>query len=305
MSIINIAARPKYVYIGKNTAQIQKITCVADVASSLNSKYFLFHDSAGAKHYAWLNVGGTGVDPAPAGGWVEHEVAFAANASATTIATAIAAVLTAVTGFDATASASVITLTHTAVGYAQPARDAELTDATVFAFKVTTQGQIEKSAGCLKGDIELSGFAQNKVEITCHASGTTVKDERITGYSKPELKFTLQETDKQSLQEILVMYGMPVFTPVGADKDAVFGYGPSNVGGANPKVYIRMHPVELDATDKSEDMNFWTAELGLDTFNFSGENLSEIPATFSIYPDETKPKGIQFFMIGDALKAGY
>lgn len=101
------------------------------------------------------------------------------------------------------------------------------------------------------------------------------------------------------------MYGMPVFTPVGADKDAVFGYGVANIGGSNPKVYIRLHPVELDATDKSSDWNIWTAELGLDTFTFSGENISEIPAKFAIYPDESKPKGIQFFMIGDALKAGY
>ena len=67
--------------------------------------------------------------------------------------------------------------------------------------KVTTLGSTEVSAGCLSGDIELSGFEQNKIEITCHASGTTVKDERITGYAKPELAFTLQETDKVSLQK--------------------------------------------------------------------------------------------------------
>lgn len=299
MSIQNIAVRPMYVYIGKDTAQVQTITTVADVAGSLGGKYFLIHTPT-VKHYVWFNTGSS-VDPAPAGGWTEIEVAITSGASASAVATALQGVLDVFTGFNATVSGNVVTVTNVATGYAQPAIDAD----SGFAFKVTTLGQSEVSAGCLSGDIELSGFEQNKIEITCHASGTTVKDERITGYAKPELAFTLQETDKVSLQKILVMYGMPVFTPVGADKEAVFGYGPANVGGSNPKVYIRMHPVDKDASDKSSDWNFWTAELGLDTFSFSGENLSQIPATFSIYPDETKPKGIQFFMIGDAAKAGY
>jgi hypothetical protein len=303
--IENISVRPHYVYIGSNIAQLQTITCVADVASSLQNKYFLFHSAAGVKHYAWFDVGGAGVDPVPAGGWTGHTVAITAGATASVVAAALQTVLDAITGFDASVSGFIVTLTNSAVGYAQPAIDAAGSSKTGFAFKVTTLGQIEKSAGCLKGDISLSGFSQQKIEITCHASGTTVKDQRITGYDKPELAITLQETDKASIQEIMVMYGMPVFTPVGADKEAIFGYGPANVGGSNPKVKIRMHPVDKDAADKSSDFNFWSAELGLDTFNFSGENLSEIPATFSIYPDETKPVGIQFFMVGDAVKAGY
>lgn len=304
MSIENVKVRPMYVYIGKDTAQIQTIKCVADVSSSLQNKYFLFHDSAGVKRYAWFNVATLGTDPAPAGGWTGHAVAISSNDTASAVATALAAVLTAVSGFDAAASGAVVTLTATAIGYAQPAIDS-VAAPTGFAFKVTTLGQTKLSAGCIQGDIEMSGFAQSKVEITCHHTGTTIQDERISGYEKPVLAFTLQETDKASLQKIMVYYGMPVFTPVGADKEAVFGYGPANVGSSNPKVLINMHPVELDSSDKSEDWNVWTAELSLDTFNFSGESVSVFPATFNIFPDTTKPKGIQFFMIGDAAKAGY
>lgn len=303
MSVQNIEAKPMQVFIGKDTAQIQTIKCVADVSSSLQNKYFLFHDSAGVKRYAWYSTG-AGVDPAPAGGWIGSAIVIVANDSATAVATATAAILTAVSGFDAASSGAVVTLTATAVGYAQPAIDS-VAAPTTFAFKVTTLGQTKLSAGCLQGDIELSGFAQQKIEIKCHHTGSTVIDERISGYDKPVLSFTLQETDKASLQKILVYYGMPVFTPVGADKEAVFGYGPANVGGANPRVLITMHEVADEASDKTNDWNFWTAELALDTFNFSGENVSVFPATFNIYPDETKPKGIQFFMVGDAAKAGY
>ena len=100
MPIQNIKINPMLVTFGKDVYQVQTITCVADVASSLQNKYFLFTDSAGAKRYAWFNVGGLGVDPAPAGGWTSHPVAITANTSATGVATALAAVLTAVTGFD-------------------------------------------------------------------------------------------------------------------------------------------------------------------------------------------------------------
>ena len=304
MPIQNVQIRPMYVTIGKDIVQAQSITCVPDVASSLQNKYFLFMDAAGAKRYAWFNVATLGVDPAPVFG-TGHVVAIAANATATAVATALAAILTAVTGFDAAASGYIVTLTHTAIGYAQPAYDAASPNGTGFSFRVLTLGMTASSAGCIEGDIEMGGFEQDKVEITCHDSGTTIKNELISGYSKPTISFTLQETDKASLKKILIMAGMKSFTPIGADKDEVFGYGPANVGGQNPKVLINLHPVALDASDKTEDWNIWSAELGLDTFTFSGENVSTVPASFNIYPDETKPKTIQFFMIGDAAKAGY
>lgn len=302
MSISNVKIQPMYVYLGADLEQVQTISCIP--GTTLGGKYFLFHDSAGAKHYAWFNTGAS-VDPAPAGGWTENEVTILVGDSATQIATKLAAVLTAVTGFDATSAGAIVTLTATATGYAQPARDAIGAAATGFAFKVTQIGSVERSAGCIQGDIELSGFEQDKVEITCHASGTTVKSELVSGYQKPTLGFTLQETDKDSIKKVMLDYGMYSLTPVGADAVEVFGYGPNNVGGSNPTIPVRLHPVALDASDKSEDWNVWKGELSLDTFTFSGESVSTIPVSLNIFPDESKPKSIQFFMIGDAAKAGY
>jgi hypothetical protein len=301
MSVTNVKVKPQYVYFGENTAQVEEIICVADVSSSLQNKYFTFFDHAGLKRYAWFNVGAAGVDPAPVGGWTGHAVAISANASATAVATALNAVLTAVTGFDAAASGSTVTLTHTAVGYAQPARDIN----TGFAFSVATIGMELEEIGCLDGDIEISGFTQQKLEITCHHSGSTVLDERITGYDKLEIGLTIKETNKEKIKDIFTKQGMGSFTPVGADKEEVFGYGVTRVGRANPKFRVKFHEVGVDASNKTNDWNFWSCELGIDTLNFSGENVSVIPATLTVYPDATKPAGIQFFMIGDAAKAGY
>jgi hypothetical protein len=301
MSLDNVSMRPQTVYFGTTQVQIQTIKCVADVSSSLNNKYFVFHDSSGAKRYAWFNVGAAGSDPAPAGSWTGHVVAISANASASTVATALTAVLTAVSGFDATSSGATVTLTATATGYAQPARDID----TGFAFKVTQVGATERAVGCLKGDISLTGFAVNKVDVTCHDTGSTVKKQIVSGYENPTLELVLQETDKASLKQVMIDYGMTSFTPVGTDKEEVFGYGPTNVGGDNPKILVRLHPTELDASDKTEDTNFWKCELNLDSFLWSGENVSELPVSMTVFPDTTKPTSIQFFMIGNATLAGY
>lgn len=301
MSVSNIKIKPQYVYLGSAVAQVQEIICVADVSSSLQNKYFTFMDTAGAKHGVWFNVGGAGVNPAPAGGWTMQAVAISANATATAVASALQAVLTATSGFDASVDDYTVTLTATATGYAQPARDVN----TGFAFEVTTWGDTETEAGCLDGDIEVSGFTQQKLEITCHHSGSTVLDERITGYDKLEISLVLKETTKAKLLAAFAKLGMGSFTPIGADKDEVFGYGPALVGSNNPKFEVRFHAVGVDSSNKADDWNFWKCEMQIDTLNFSGENVSTIPATLTVYPDDTKPVGIQFFMIGDAAKAGY
>ena len=82
------------------------ITCVADVSSSLNSTWIGFEASDAVKHYAWFNVGGAGVDPAIAGR-TGVAVAIAVNATAATVATALAAAIDGLGGglkFEASAS---------------------------------------------------------------------------------------------------------------------------------------------------------------------------------------------------------
>lgn len=298
----NVQIKPHQVYLGKDVAQVQTIK--TQPGTLLGAKYFLFHDSSGAKRYAWFDTGAS-VDPAPAGGWTGHVVAVLVGDTATQIATKLAAVLTAVSGFDAASSGDVVTLTATDNGYAQPARDSVGAPATNFAFKVTVLGSVERLISCVQGDLEITGFEQTKVEVKCHDTGATVQKEIISGYTNPVLTMTLQETDKESIKKVLIDSGMVSFTPVGADAVEVFGYGANNVGGSNPKVPVRLHPVALDSSDKSEDWNLWAAELGLDTYLMSGENVSTFPVNLKMYPDSTKPKTIQFFMIGDAAKAGY
>jgi hypothetical protein len=68
------------------------VLCSPDVSLSLQNKYFTIRDADDDKHHVWFNVNGAGADPAPASS-TGHPVAIATNASASTIAAAIATAL--------------------------------------------------------------------------------------------------------------------------------------------------------------------------------------------------------------------
>ncbi len=89
-SVGNIKIEPVNV-----TWQIEEqwmVKCFADVSSSLNNKYFKIRNGLDAKFHVWMNVAGAGSDPAPSGS-TPIQIAIAANDTADTIATAIAAAL--------------------------------------------------------------------------------------------------------------------------------------------------------------------------------------------------------------------
>lgn len=118
------------------TAEVTSITCVADVSGSLNNDYFIINTANDAiGYYVWMNVNSLGVDPMVAGR-TGVPVALATNATATQVATAVAAALDALAGFVSTSSGAVVTCTNASTG---STTDAAAT-AIAFTISVTTQG---------------------------------------------------------------------------------------------------------------------------------------------------------------------
>lgn len=303
-NVENIKIQPMQVLLGVSRMQVQKIVCRADTAAKpLDGKYFTFQDSAGAKHYAWLDIG-VAADPAPAGGWSGHAVACTALDSADTIAGLLATVLGAVSGFDAVADGNNVILTHTAAGFANPARDASGSNATDFDFSVSVAGSTEVDVGCIAGDIGFSGLAPDEVDVNCHGEGTTVIAKLVTGYPPLEVTMAFQETDKESLRRAFIAAGQYPVVPVGAGATEVFGYGSDALFKQIPTTQLRLHPVGKADADRTEDYTFWKVRLAFDELTFSGENVRTVPVTFAVFQDMTKLNNINFFMIGDSTQAG-
>lgn len=122
------------------TRQVQTVSTVADVAGSLNSKFFTFYDGGNAHgYYVWYNINAAGVDPAPAG-LTGIAVAGATAASANTLATATRAAINAVSGIGVVASGATnaVILTNSSPGTATAAANGAASPG--FSYAVGTAG---------------------------------------------------------------------------------------------------------------------------------------------------------------------
>jgi hypothetical protein len=141
--------------------QVSTIQTVADNDGTLNNKYFLITTANNeVLYYIWFNVGGNGVDPTVAYA-TGVPVNIYTNSSASVVATALAAALTAVNGganWSASATGSSVTITYQSVGPANLPTDgyaalstaaasayyvvpASLNRGTGFSYAITTLGQ--------------------------------------------------------------------------------------------------------------------------------------------------------------------
>jgi hypothetical protein len=121
VGLVNQAGADRGTYLAGFTAavaEIQTITTVADVAGSLNNKYFFLNEPApGVGIYVWFNVGGAGVDPGPFAGRTSVMVAISSGASANTVASAVNTALNTLTGrFSSSAATNIVTATNSVAG---------------------------------------------------------------------------------------------------------------------------------------------------------------------------------------------
>jgi hypothetical protein len=300
LTVENIKIEPMKVTFGEDVMQSELITCVADVAASLNSKYFVFYTTGGTKHYAWFDVGNTGVDPAVSGG-TGHEIDISSGASAAAVASALQAVLTAISGFDATADGAVVNLVATSAGYAKPAHEGAA--ATGFSFQVVKYGSSAAEVGYTDGDIEIAQET-SYVDVTAHQSGTEVNSQIPTG-SSMSVTINLKETTVAQLRKVLLGEGNSLIPDgTGVSSTEVMGKGTAQqfIQTIARAQKLNLHPVVLASSNLSRDWSFWKAFPKISSLTFSGENIHSIPVEFMIYPDYSKDSRINKMVYGDSTQ---
>lgn len=295
MGVENVKIEPCDLYVGVDTYQVQKITCVADVASSLNNKYFIIYANS-AQFLVWYNVGASGVDPAIAG-YTSYPVAISANATASAVATATELVIEAIAGLDSTVSGNVITVTAIIYGYDIPAHDSQVAK-TGFAFDLVTTGDKFEKLGLIEGDISVGGLSRSPVEIKSHQSGTTAIAAIMAGSGNPEISVELKEVVYSTYNKIL-RYGSGAYKPVAANSTAVIGGGTAGLFGSPEFVQVVLHPVRLGIADKTLDICFWKTTVDLESQTISGEKPASLPIKMKAYNDSTKHPAVSTWMVGD------
>jgi hypothetical protein len=273
------------------------IVCVADVAESLENKWFGLQASNGTKYYAWYTVtgGAAAVDPAIAGR-TALPITIAPNASASAVATATAAAIDAIGGgllFESNAVADKVYVSN--IGAADVEKIFDGTAPTGFTFNQCQQGGY-LDCGLLDGNVE-SSFESQFLEIKSHQTGTSLRAELRQG-TTAEISLTMQETDVARIKEVFATVNGGTHTPSGGTE--LFGWG-TNLQGTNTIIQARrlvLHPVTMGA-DRSRDLCFWKAMAMPETMVFSGEEVNTIAVTFKTYIDSEKPEEIQHWSYGD------
>lgn len=123
--ITNIAPNTDSLAIGQTIIGSYQftVTTVADVAGSLNNKYFLLNAAGNVeRYYVWFNVNAAGINPNIANR-VPLQVNLSTNANANAVASAIAAIVNPLADFAAAAVGNVVTVTNSATGDADIARN--------------------------------------------------------------------------------------------------------------------------------------------------------------------------------------
>jgi hypothetical protein len=290
----NIAIEPVKVIFGKY--ECSTVVATADVASSHNNDYFVLYSALDAvKYHVWLNVGGAGVDPAPAAS-TGIPVAVAVNASASTVASAIAAAIDAVSGgpFEAEATGSSVCICNM-----QPGNSTDVAAGVGlagFTYTVNVQGTYDDLGFC-DGDVEVA-FEESLLDITTHQTGTDILTSIRQGKSA-EVTMTLQETDIANIKLIMSQAGA-VFTPSGGSNEVV-GWGTStnseNIIDKAGKLIL--HPYNLSDSDRSRDWAFWLAHMKPESVTFSGENPELVSLSFKCYTDESRDTRANLLVKGD------
>jgi|TARA_R100000458_G_C8276729_1_gene252100 hypothetical protein len=119
-------------------AEVTSIICVADSSSSLQSKYFKISgvgsDFEQNNYYVWIDVASGGTDPGISGTGIEVDIS--ADASNSTVATAVSNAINAQTDFSTSVSTATITVTNSVRGSVTNAVDVN----TGFTISTTTEG---------------------------------------------------------------------------------------------------------------------------------------------------------------------
>lgn len=263
--------------------------------TSLHQSAFKFWSALdAAKHFVWFDGTGSGVAPTVTG-FTAHECAIDASATAAQIATVVAGVVTAITGFDASASGAIVTVKRTEVGETTESLDVD----SDIVYSLTRRGR-DMDLGLLQGDVECS-FSPANFMVKAHQTGTTPLAAINQGFENLECSTTMLETQKSNLKEIYKIYGGSVTPGSGTE---VYGVGSASQGKNMMVEAGRLVLKPVNATDDTENFNFMLAVPVPDSLVFSGENPRTLSVTWQGFVDRDANTKVNAIAIGDVFQDG-
>ena len=287
----NFNVEPCNVFMGLR--EKSTITCLADVADSLDGLYFQLATAGNAAvtHHVWFNtLGGVAVDPAP--GTIAIEVAITTGDSATAVALAVKTAIAAVSGFNAISSGAVLTVENNVIGTAAAAVDGN----SLFTFARVAIGE-EVDLGGTIGGVTVSPEV-NTVAINADQHGAQLLGEISTG-NNVTLAMSLAEVTAAKWALIVGDF----FGGTESLTSDLVGFGESkqftNIASYAKELVLR----PVNQANNLRDINFWKAYPVPSSINFSGEDIQVMELEVRCIRDESRPASVRLFAFGDGEQA--
>jgi len=263
-----------------------QITTVADVAGSLDGKYFNLMST----HYVWFDTG-VSVDPAPAGK-TGLQVIITSGDSAAIIAGLMSTAIDGDAGFSSSVSGAEVTAKAAAIGLQDDSADV---DAGI-SVDICRRGK-DLDLGLLEGDIELSASPANFI-VKAHQTGVTPLAALYQGMETAEISTTMLETTSSKLEDIYGFYGGE-YNP----GTKTFGVGTSKQGQNLLVDSARLVLRPVNAVDNITDTVLMLAVPVPGSLLFSGENPKTLSVTWQGFADTSYASNItNIITFGDAFQ---
>jgi hypothetical protein len=276
--------------------ECRKVTFVDDVAGSLTDEYFdlnvLDEDQVETEYYVLLSGTTPATDPAPAGK-TKIEVSYSDGDTASVIAGLYVTALAAI-NVNVSQSGAEVIVENKDIGTITVEVN---TNAPSLTFEVLSLGLGGSLGATAEGGSTLSIETQS-VELKADQTGQIVLGEIYTG-STASVDMSLIEMTKARWETIIGSVTGDVFTPAAGTR--LVGQGTSrlyknlfDLGGK-----LILHPIRLEASDKTEDITFWKSAPKPASISYSGQDIQGMEVSFVAYNDTSKPAEISLWAQGD------
>lgn len=269
-------------------------TCIDPVAGLAGGES-LHVSNVSTDFYLWFTVDGVGVDPAPVG----RTAIPVALPAAYTVAQATELIKTAVEsvkGFYGT-----VTIDGLGVVLEAPTMGVSLTAAadvdSGFTIAVKRAGFLE-NLGKTKEGITVS-FEATTFDVKSNQTGELLLDQIIQGTSA-SMEMSLLEVSKDRLEKIIAEGYGDSYTPAAGTSLVGFGTSKNFKSSFESAGRLVLHPLRLEDSVRTEDVTFWKTLPMPSSINYDGGDTKALSVSFSALVDETKPKEISVYAVGDS-----
>lgn len=273
-----------------------------DVASDTNNEFvdinFTNEEDVEVEGYIWFNVGGAGVDPAPAGKTLVAEVAYAANATGADRAAATVAAL------DALLTTPLfyykVSPTSTDTLLVDNAYPGEITAESGSGGEKITETELRAGYGGLlgptKGPISF-GSETEFFTILANQTGNLALDTVNQGTSVTISTDILDFSDAN--KEALIENG--VGGAIGTAPNKRIGIGESKLFQNTSDIGGRLilHPIRLDRDDRSGDVVIWNTLAQIGEINYDGTDSQSVALEFQAVLDQGRQSEVNLVVFGE------